>query len=60
MVCRTDVLNVRYEVRIENNRLFQHTSTERLKRWHRVAKQSGLFRDPRCMQLLRAVIQSRD
>jgi len=55
---KTDVLNVRFKVRIDNNWLFRGKSRSRLEAWSRVAKRSGLFRDPRCMQLLRAYTQA--
>jgi len=55
----TDVLQVPYEIRMENNRMFQYASTRQLHAWSKVAKKSGLFRDPRCMMLLRATLQAR-
>ncbi len=57
---KTDVLRVPYNIRIENNPMFRARDPDCLKAWHKVAKKSGLFRDPRCMMLLRAFIQEGD
>lgn len=56
----TDVLAVRYEIRRDNAWLLVARSLDRLKAWEKVAAKSGLFRDPRCRQLLRAIIQSKE
>lgn len=56
----TDVLHVRYEIRQENKWLLIGKSYDRLKAWDKVATKSGLFRDPRCRQLLRAIMQSKE
>jgi len=52
---------VRYEVRMEpmGNRWLERQPLERLEAWQRVARQSGLFRDPRCSQLLRGWVNTR-
>ncbi len=57
--CDTQLFMVPYEIRIKLNPLFQRASTRRLEAWHKVAKKSGLFRDPRCMILLRSHLQER-
>jgi len=54
----TYALTVPYKIRREMNWMFR-VSTARLELWQKVAKRSGLFRDPRCMLMLRATIEER-
>ena len=46
---------VNYEIRMEplGNRFLRRYPHARLAAWYKVHKKSGLFRDPRCSQLLR-------
>jgi len=55
----TDVLAVPYEIRMSMQSLFHFANTRRVERWHKVAKKSGLFRDPRCMLFLRLKLEAR-
>lgn len=45
---------VNYQIRMAplGNNWFSRQSLERLEQWYKVHKKSGLFRDPRCSQLL--------